>query len=355
MIQGAGFRSGMLLIVLILIANLLAYIVSKRLYGPKPDPTGPYRVTHSQIQVAGPNGPIPVELWIPELPEIIPGPSERSYPLLLFASGWGGNALSHSLFLQDLSSQGYVIAGFNDIGQDAGDASHEVAQIANAAFDLASEEASRKSQTVGDERVKLNVAKSALVFNGVKNDIEVNRRLSGRTDFERVGFVGYSLGGAVAAEASLIDKRIRAVVNLDGWLFAQAAKAPPSAPYLLVHSADSVPQADDLRSATQELRNSAEWSIRDIAIHDQLLGRPGFHWFLLRGVRHEDMKDQMFSPSLRDALKEGWADRLQKHHGLVRLVSAFLQHYLDKEAPKIFRPPAEILPLMKVKPNIRGR
>jgi dienelactone hydrolase len=349
----------MLLLLLIITACLLVYIASKRLYGPKPQPSGPYALTHSQIEVAGPSGPIPVELWIPGIPEKVSGPSEQSYPLLLFAPGWGGKALNHSLFLQDLASQGYVIAGFNDIGQDAGDvdsASRESAQsIVNSVFDLASEEASRKSQMVGDERVKLTVAKSTLVFDGVKRFVEAKLGVFRRVDFERVGFVGYSIGGAVAAEASLMDKRIQAVVNLDGWLFAQAANAPPLAAYLLIYSADSFPHADDLRSSAQWIRNSAEWCIRDIAIHDQLLGRSNFHWFLLRGVQHDDMNDQMFSISLRHTLRRSWDDRLQQHQGLVRLVSAFLKHHLDMETPNIFSAPENIFPLTKVQPDVPTR
>lgn len=42
-------------------------------------------------------------------------------------------------------------------------------------------------------------------------------RLHGRLDLQRVGVMGWSMGGAASLQASLVDPRIKAAINDDGW------------------------------------------------------------------------------------------------------------------------------------------
>ena len=58
-------------------------------------------------------------------------------------------------------------------------------------------------------------------------------------DYTHVGFLGFSFGGATAAEASALDSRIAAVANLDGNFFGQAFTGGVRAPYLFVMSGRS--------------------------------------------------------------------------------------------------------------------
>jgi dienelactone hydrolase len=54
-----------------------------------------------------------------------------------------------------------------------------------------------------------------------------------RVHFDRVGFFGFSFGGATAAEAGTFDPRVVAVANLDGSLMGHAAFGALEKPYML--------------------------------------------------------------------------------------------------------------------------
>jgi dienelactone hydrolase len=53
-----------------------------------------------------------------------------------------------------------------------------------------------------------------------------------RVHFDRVGFFGFSFGGATAAEAGTFDPRVVAVANLDGSLMGHAAFGALEKPYM---------------------------------------------------------------------------------------------------------------------------
>jgi pimeloyl-ACP methyl ester carboxylesterase len=57
-------------------------------------------------------------------------------------------------------------------------------------------------------------------------------RLFGRLDLTKTGIVGFSFGGATAAEAAGVDPRIRATINMDGLTFGLAARSGVRYPYL---------------------------------------------------------------------------------------------------------------------------
>jgi len=75
-------------------------------------------------------------------------------------------------------------------------------------------------------------------------------------DLTRIGVLGHSFGGAAGAAAS-IDKRIKAVVNMDGSLFGLVAFDGFSQPYLLMEeqSSEFVPEGEpsDTELAAQGL------------------------------------------------------------------------------------------------------
>jgi predicted dienelactone hydrolase len=60
-------------------------------------------------------------------------------------------------------------------------------------------------------------------------------RFHGRLDLDRVGSLGWSLGGALSIQASRDEPRVKAAVNLDGWLFTDVAESGTHRPIMQIH------------------------------------------------------------------------------------------------------------------------
>jgi dienelactone hydrolase len=180
------------------------------------------------------------------------------------------------------------------------------------------------------------VAKARRVLDAMTGLARDDPRLAGRIDAGAVGFLGYSVGGSVAAEASRSDARIKAVANLDGWLFADAAGQGVPVPYLLISSGEAFPPPSDLRSPDNWTRLSAAWCARDIALHRRFFQNRDFQWFLAEGSDHEGLTDRLFTPTWRDAIKRSWQARLNQHRNIEAAITAFFERYLKGQpAPPV--------------------
>src|SRR6185295_1906174 len=84
-------------------------------------------------------------------------------------------------------------------------------------------------------------------------------------DFDRIGFVGFSFGGAVAAEATLTEPRLKAVADLDGWHFGRSATVGVTIPYLIVNS-DYATLDQDFSGRSVVKRLTAELTYPDRAL-----------------------------------------------------------------------------------------
>jgi pimeloyl-ACP methyl ester carboxylesterase len=73
--------------------------------------------------------------------------------------------------------------------------------------------------------------------------------LFGRLDLARVGMVGWSLGGAVSLDASRLDSRVKAAVDLDGQLFGELIEEGTTRPVMLMHGGVPPEPEDSLQRA----------------------------------------------------------------------------------------------------------
>ena len=60
-----------------------------------------------------------------------------------------------------------------------------------------------------------------------------NGAFSGMFDLDHVGMFGHSLGGATAAATMLIDRRLDAGLDMDGFLFGKVAVTGLKKPFML--------------------------------------------------------------------------------------------------------------------------
>lgn len=325
-----GFAAGavsLLGVVVVASALLAAYA---RVRGELPLPSGRHAVVQRQISVSSSAGPLRLYVYFPA------EAARGEVPLILFAQGWGGEAGANPLLLAEFASHGYLVVAFDDIARDPRQKFETEAEYGDrtARFDDSNDERYRKSMRAGERRLAWQVTRARVVLDAV---LDAGRRDEAPfriLDPARVGFAGFSFGGAVAAEAARVDARVRAAVNLDGSLFGESARQGVELPYLLVSSSQNFPPAKDLVSSRDSVRINAEWSRADQAIHAQSLGKPGFRWFEVMRSRHMDLTDALFHADLRDALHYSWDDRLRIRRAVAQAVLDFLAWQVKGEVAR---------------------
>jgi dienelactone hydrolase len=299
-----------------------AALLIRRGWGRVPVASGPRPVEQEWSSVPTPHGAIRVHLSCPK-------EHDGEYvPLLLFAPSWAARAPESPLLLADIASHGYCICAFDDVAFDPTPAaeSAEDGRARAAVLDWSDRVRWRQLLAAGERRAAWEVAKARAILDGVQQLARAGAQQYRGVDIDRVGFVGYSFGGAVAAETALQDKRIRAAANLDGWLFGAASKRALPRPFLMIVS-PSPPE--DRASPHEATRIAAEWAETEEA----LLAR-SLDGTCVRRVEfvasHEDFSDALFAPGLKGRVRLAWSSRLALRAGVMRALIDFLDLHLKR-------------------------
>lgn len=302
------------------VARALTWLVSPP---TPPGPSGPLPVATVSVLLppsTGDGAPIIAQIWYPSASESagsapasspdgaaaltcadVMRPRDLSkaaphYPILLYAPSNDGVRDQNRWTSAELASHGYVVAAIDDIDRDppppadkAGDESTEP-----MTFDFSSTEAYETTQRRGANKARRQAERALSVLDRLEACASVDWR--DRLQFDRVGFFGFSFGGATAAEAGVIDPRVVAVANLDGWLFGPALTGALTKPYLFLIEDEPVPGPKRLESPDPNVRYYAILQDRFLQAHKRLVSRPDNFGFMLRGSRHESFSDEVFGP-----------------------------------------------------------
>ncbi|MBS7536700.1 hypothetical protein KHC28_23875 [Ancylobacter sonchi] len=255
---------------------------------------------------------------------------EGKVALLLYTPGSGKLRTDNATTAAALAGLGYVVVALDDIERAPELAAAGVKPLL---FDFTSETAYNVTLDSGDEKVHQQALRLIEVLDRLA---KLRRRPDGPSwldtvVLDRVGAFGWSLGGSTAAEASVLDSRIVAVANLDGWLFGRAAHGAVSAPYLLMLSDFPFPSDVELDHATPALRYEARLTHRDLTEEFRLVQRPGSLGIRLVGAVHENLSDFALGLSFwRTWLR---ADPVRTKAVIEACLAVFFDHYLRGKIP----------------------
>src|SRR6202042_1113960 len=103
-------------------------------------------------------------------------------------------------------------------------------------MDFSSQAAFERTLAVAHQKIERVAGAASHVIDALEmlDRVDPNGRFGGRLDLDRIGVVGYSLGGAIAMQLCWRDDRLKAAVNIDGWFFDAAADSWIEKPFMFI-------------------------------------------------------------------------------------------------------------------------
>ncbi len=156
---------------------------------------------------------------------------ESSYPVVLFSHGAGTTMETQTSQSEDLASHGYIVVAID----------HPYVSAATIFPDhtVWSREATTDFKTADPAEIitQIMADDGKFVIQSLQemNDGKPDSIFKGRLDLQEIGYIGHSVGGAVAYNLAINDPRIKAAIDLDGTVFVSPHGDPTNvAPFLML-------------------------------------------------------------------------------------------------------------------------
>jgi pimeloyl-ACP methyl ester carboxylesterase len=143
----------------------------------------------------------------------------NKYPVLLLTHGLRYSSLGYSMLGEDLASHGYVVVGVDHPATAFAVVFPDKRQTRFPEAVWTRPRTSEETSAFEQENVNLCAADLVFVLDQLERleSGELPSQFQGRLDLARVGVLGHSFGGRVAARACQLDKRLKAAAILDSF------------------------------------------------------------------------------------------------------------------------------------------
>ncbi len=284
-------------------------------------------------------------------------PGSRRFPLIIYFPGWFGTRIENYGLLCELASHGFIVAGVTYPARLSGmsDAAHKSQIRELGSFPVyTSLEVYRSLIAYSTDRVRFRARDASWLVDALLR-IDAGSRdtmFTHRVDMTQIGIVGFSLGGAVAAETATMDPRIRAAVNVDGRHWGTGLHEGVKQPYLFIGEELLVPTQQELTASDPNTRYNAEADKFDYAQLALNLRRNGGIQVTVQNATHMDFTDDGSVGGLRRLL------RPTLHHKRIHparvlailnaCVLAFLQKHLTTQPTPLLTEAGSKFPEVRV-------
>ena len=212
-----------------------------------------------------------------------PAATATPFPVVLYYPGWPGTHVDNFDLICYLACQGFaVLAVTYPPSPD------------DAAWDHSSPAAHARTVTRVEARLQARAADAAALLGALRQQhgALAGTALEGRLALEQIGLLGFSFGGAIAAEASRRVPGVAGVINLDGRHWGSALEHGVACPYLFIGERLQIPSQQALTDARPEIRYEAELDRRDYAQLAHNLKRNRGCRIEVPNARHADFTDE---------------------------------------------------------------
>lgn len=221
----------------------------------------------------------------------------RQFPVLIYNPGAGYPPFSATFQTEFLASHGYVVVsvGHSDISGIQRFPDGYVYRRERNVPGISDEQ--RRSMTaveqlwswikqISEWQTSLHVRDISFVLDRLQSMAATRDSFFyGRLDMQRVGALGWSLGGAASLQASRDDERIKAAANFDGRLYTDAVDTGTRRPILQLH-------ADRRRIAAPTAADREVQLVGD-SLFWRMLSKTDADWYdlTLSGATHQHFSD----------------------------------------------------------------
>jgi hypothetical protein len=228
---------------------------------------------------------------------------DAPHPLLLFSPAWTGQRTQSTFQMQDLASHGFVVASI-DHTYYSGRVAFPDGRVLDGQF--APQLGNFENVTV-PEAIEL-IGKYVLIE--AKDQVFVLDQLSAlnhdetssfyqQLDLTRIGAFGHSIGGAAACEACYLDSRIKAALNIDGWMGADVLTEGLAKPWMAIYGRETEnrPSSEELNAGAPVVQRYWEMNKQNDASVEASLMRFGGFRLYIEGAGHWNFSDRpLYSP-----------------------------------------------------------
>jgi len=238
------------------------------------------------------------------------------FGMFVFSHGWGARSSSHSTFLANLASYGYIAVGINHpyLGMVAlKDGS--VTETNDSQF---SSQAEANAFYAADVRFVID---RMLVLNDRDPEGPFERSI----DPQRIAAGGHSSGFPAASGAAVVDKRIRALISFDAGAPRVVREKGLDVPILLFR-ADSSSSTDLFFRGPKVHPKGTIYDVSFFRMH-----RADFYDLVISGTTHNSIYDEyLFAES-----EEEKTLSVRNHRIIARVASEYLNMVTRNEESKI--------------------
>jgi dienelactone hydrolase len=289
----------------------------------------------------------------PAAPEAPVARTATKFPVVLYFDGWPEDKIQNVALIRELVSRGFAVAAVQYPARlpgtsDASDAQIR-AQLARDMVEYSSAAAFERSVQLDHARARAHARDAIAVLDTLTAlDGQAGSRFAQRLDTRRAGTLGFSFGGAVAAETSRLDPRIGAVINMDGRHWGDALEQGVERPYMFICEELAMPTAADLTSANPMIRYEAQLDQVDYSrLAANLQARGGVR-VTIADMAHMNFTDFPLRSPLRRLSQGGKIDPRRAQEIIQTYVIEFFSRYLISAQPPALDSPWPQLPQVRV-------
>jgi dienelactone hydrolase len=257
------------------------------------------------------------------------------FPVLLFNPAWGGERTQNTYQTEYLASYGYIviaidhthnssIVAFPDGQVVRADRIPSIDDFSHSTLGHQMSVANREldSQTKDD----LFVLNAFSAMNSDRNGLWYNA-----LDMRRVGAFGHSFGGATAVEACFRDPRIRAALNMDGWMYGAISREVLNKPLLVMYESGWPPDPKLLARESASSSPEDRMDIWDLHNLERTLLHHGGYELTIDDAQHMNFSDRSLYSPMRSLTDSGSIDPVLAHRIINEYTLAFFNHVLNGE------------------------